>query len=97
MTTTVYDIGDKPTFVATFKDSTGTLADPTAIDFEVLAPDGTSTTGTIVDASNPSTGVYHYVLPDLDQEGWWYVRAAGTSGVVAAVEQKFRVRASQFD
>ena len=96
-----FDIGDQPTLVVTFKGNDGVLADPTNIDFEVLRPsdaEGTpSVTGTEVNATNPSTGVWQYVLPQLDEEGHWEVRATGTAGVVASVTQRFVVRATRFD
>lgn len=96
-----FDIGDQPTLVVTFKTADGTLADPTGITFEVLHPsdvDGApTTTANETAATNPSTGIWHYTVPLLDEEGWWRVRAKGTAGVVAAVELKFQVRATRFN
>ena len=97
-TTSVYDIGDQPTLVATFVDSAGVPADPTGITFKVMDPDGVVTTEDETDATNPATGTWHWTLPAaFDQDGNWKVRAAATAGLICAVETTIRVRDSFFD
>ena len=92
-----FDIGDQPTVVVTFKDAGGTLADPTAITFSVLAPAGTAVSEDQTNATNPSTGIWHWELPSaIDRAGKWQVRAAATLGLICAVEDSFHVRDSDF-
>lgn len=95
--TDVYDIGDRPTLIATFYDVNETLTDPTGITFKLLAPDGTVTTATEASATNPSTGVWHWEIPaTLDQAGWWSFRAEATAGIETAAETAIQVRSSVF-
>jgi hypothetical protein len=93
----LYDIGDRPTLVATFYDINETLADPEAITFSLLAPDGTVTEGDETDATSPSVGVWHWQIPAaFDQPGWWAFRAAATAGLETAAETHIEVRPSSF-
>lgn len=92
-----FDIGDRPTLVTTFRNTAGTLTNPTAITFSVLSPSGSMATQTQASATNPSTGIWHWELPStIDIAGRWQVRAAATSGLICAVEQSFNVRDSDF-
>lgn len=94
----LYTIGDQPVITFTFYTNDNELLSPTAIDFTVVDPAGAETAQTIGDANETSEGTFDWTLPSvLDSQGIWYARAAATSGLVAAVEVSFRVRASQFD
>lgn len=96
--TVEYDIGDRPTLTFTFRDLDGDLADPTAITFRLLDPDGNETTEDETDATNTTTGVWVWELPQtFDESGRWFARAEGTETVIAAVETQIPVRPSRFD
>jgi dihydroorotase-like cyclic amidohydrolase len=73
------------------------LADPTAITFSLRAPDGTEVNGTEANATNPSTGVWLWTIPEpFDAPGTWHFRAAATAGLVTAAETSVKVRKSAF-
>lgn len=76
----------------TFRTLAGALSNTTAV-CTVKAPDGTTTTPTVV---NDSTGVYHSDIT-LDQVGTWYIEWQGSGTVVAAGDQAISVRASYVD
>ena len=98
MTTLAYDIGDRPVITGTFTDVEGAPADPSAITFELIAPDGTVSTGDEGAAVNSAVGTWSWTIPAaFDQHGTWVARVAGTAGVIAAAESKIRVRNSAFD
>jgi hypothetical protein len=92
---TLYDIGDQPTLTATFADADGAAADPSAITFSLKAPDGTVTTATEADATNPAVGVWKWPIPAaFDAPGPWHFRAEATAGLQTAEELSVRVRPS---
>lgn len=93
-----YDIGDQPTSTAVFRalppygDDEGPLADPLTITVVVQDPLYVETLYDEGDCAHVSTGVWRFTLPTpLDREGIWTVKWFGTSGVVAAGEESFRV------
>lgn len=94
----LFDIGDAPILSATFRDENDTLTDPTTVEFKVKDPNGITTTTTSPDAAitNPSVGVWKLQMAVLSASGPFYWRAAGTAGLVAAAEDRFVVRPSQF-
>ena len=92
-----YDIGDRPTLVAAFRDVDGQLADPTLITFQIKDPAGTVTAGDETDATNPAPGVWRWQIPAaFDSPGTWWLRAEATSGLQTAEETSVAVRPSQF-
>jgi predicted secreted protein len=90
----VFDIGDKPTVTVTFTNEAGTPTNPTTVVGLLRLPSGTEST--LAAPTNPSAGVYAWALPELSQQGEHVVRAKATSGLVAAVEISFTVRATAF-
>ena len=92
MSTYVYDVGDGVRAIATFKNLSGVVADPPAVTFQLKDPAGTITTPAVTQAS---TGVYRADFT-LSTEGFWYLRFVGTGAVIAAYEQKIKVRPSEF-
>lgn len=76
----------------TFRDTNGTLADPSTVTATAKDPSGNSTPAdTII---NVSTGVYD-VLWIGDEAGLWFYRIVGTgNGVDAVYEGSFCVKAS---
>lgn len=98
MAAELYDIGDRPTLVATFADEDGTATSMTAITWKIIDPAGTVTTNDIDDSTEVSTGVYEWQIPTaFASEGVYTLRAAGTAPIETAAELRVRVRASAFD
>jgi hypothetical protein len=94
----VYDIGDRPVLIATFRDEDDVLTTMTTIAFKIINPAGTVTTEAIGDATEVSTGVYEWQIPSaFNTAGRWVLRAAGTSPIETAAELVVRVRDSAFD
>lgn len=94
-----YHLGDLVRCTGTFATAAGTATDPTAVRFEVIAPDGTKTSYTyITDAEvvKSSTGVY-YVDVDCDQSGVWEYRMYSTGTGQAASNQSFFVEPTTFE
>lgn len=85
-----YDIGDQVRLTATFKNRSGSPADPTTVTFTYQKPGGPviSDSGAVV---KDSTGVYHYDLTLDNVPGKWRYRFAGTGALIAAEEGEFRV------
>jgi hypothetical protein len=81
-----YQVGDLVPLQATFRDSTGTLAN-TTVTLTVRAPDGTVTTPT---PTNPSAGVYRYDLAATQPGLWWYT-FKGSGAVQTAERNSFHV------
>jgi hypothetical protein len=94
-----FEIGDLPIVVALFTDVEGTPTNPTTVVFKTRTPTGTITTYTSPDASivNGEVGEWTFTFPAaLSIPGTWYVRAAGTSGLISAEEVGFEVSPSRF-
>ena len=95
--TQTFDMGDRPTLVATFRTLAGVLDDPTAITFRLMAPDGTVETQDETFATNSSIGVWEWQVPGpLDAPGTWRFHAVATSGMQVAEEIAVKVRKSAF-
>lgn len=94
----IFDLGDRPTLEATFRNKEGVLENPTAITFRLMAPSGTITaTEDETFATNPSTGVWEWQIPDpFDAPGTWKFHALATSGMQVAEEIAVKVRKSSF-
>lgn len=83
-----YDIGDVVELSVTFTNDAGTPANPSAIELRILSPAGTVTTPT---PTNPSTGVYTYLLSPT-VPGWWAYRFTGSGANASAEEGRIFVR-----
>lgn len=94
----VYDIGDQIRVGYTFKNSSGTAADPTTVTLKLRTPAGTETSHvylTDLNVIKDSTGAYHYDLT-LAESGTYSWRWIGTGNVVLADEGQIAVRRSRF-
>lgn len=94
-----YDIGDRPVATITFADIAGGSGVSSAVTCKVRNPAGlvvASVSSPHADLTNPSPNVWVYQLPVLTMAGVWTVRARSTSGLEAAVEQRFTVAGSDF-
>lgn len=94
-----YDIGDVVRLTGTFTTSAGAAVDPTTVTFKLKTPAGLTTTyvyGTDAAIVKTGTGVY-YVDWLTTMQGVHHVRWAGTVANIAAGEDSFTVRESQFD
>lgn len=83
---------------ATFKNSSGTVTDPTTIKVKYKTPAGVETTKTYVtdaEVVRSSTGIY-YIDLTLTQTGRWHYRWEGTGTIIATSEASLDVDASQF-
>jgi hypothetical protein len=88
-----YDIGDKVTLKATFKNTSCVIADPTAVSIKIREPDGSENSYSPLKVD---TGIYSYDLT-FDAHGVWYYRWIGTGAVHTAGEGRIVVRKSDFD
>ena len=87
-----YDVGDLVTVSGTFRNLAGNLETPATYECKVKDPSGNIATSALTVSS---TGVLTATV-DADEEGTWYYRIAGLTGLQAAAEGTFIVRASQF-
>jgi hypothetical protein len=81
---TVY-AGTSAVVTATFKDTTGALADPTGVTLTTVSPTGAQTAYSGGQLTHASTGVYTVTVPFATAGSWWVV-AAG-SGLVSVVNE----------
>jgi len=91
-----YDIGDGVRVSIAFTvDDVAT--DPTTVTLKIKDPTPTTTTYTyaLATVTKGSTGNYYKDIT-IDASGTWYYRWTGTGTVVAATEDYFEVRLSQF-
>jgi len=89
-----YDIGDLVRIANTFKDSTGTLIDPTAVFVKYRTPAGVTTTLTYgVDLAlvRDSLGTYHADV-SITAAGTWAYRWYSTGTGQGSEEHYFEVR-----
>lgn len=92
-----YQIGDLLQITVEFTNIAGAPANPTLIDFLIRDPSGNVATLTQVDASNPATGTWVWMMPAaFNRAGTWRFRAVGKEGVVTAVERTASVGQSLF-
>lgn len=89
-----FDIGDCVRATATFTNSSGVVADPTAVAVSFLDPEGVKTIVSGGSVVKDSTGVYHVdIVPE--KAGVYWVRFDGTGAVIAAEEVQFTVRSKR--
>lgn len=87
-----YDVGDRPTLVATFKNELGLVADPDPVTFRYKDPAGTlvSMTWTLAvpgtDITRVSTGVFSARIPITIGGGYYAWHWLGQGAVRAAKE-----------
>lgn len=92
-----FNIGTRPTLTVTFRNINGDLENPTAILFSLRPPQGAIVTGTELNATNVSVGVWDWQVPDpLTLPGTYWVQAMATSGMQVADEICFTVPKSKF-
>lgn len=92
----VYDVGDRVRLRGVFTDLAGADTDPTTIVCKYQDPSGNETSVTYpTTIVKESTGRYYLDL-DIDEAGTWHYRWNGTGAVVAAGEQSFIARDTQF-
>ena len=95
-----YDIGDQVVCTAVFTNAaTGALVDPTDVYFKIKTPLGVITAyhyGVGPEITNPSTGTYQIGVT-ITEHGIWYYRWYSTGTGMAAGENRFDVRNSEFD
>lgn len=93
MATNVYDVGDIARISIPFTDDDGNPADPDTVTATVRKPDGTTTAYTVTpgEIEHDDVGEYHLDV-QLDQEGDWTYRAAGTGAITDAGEKWLTVR-----
>ena len=72
---------------AVFRDATGALVDPSAVEFRVVAP---GTAVSVVAGTKASTGEW-YADVTASTPGKWAFRATASGAVVAAAEGTFQV------
>lgn len=81
MTINVHDLGDLVRCVGTYTDVAGTLVDPSTASFQIMEPNGTSTTytGTGANLIRDSLGVFHVDWPTTQSGRHEYrFKGAGT-------------------
>jgi hypothetical protein len=92
-----FDMGDRPTLVAVFKNKAGQLDTPTGVTFSLMAPDGAVQSQDETFAVNSSTGVWEWQIPaPFDAPGTWKMHALATAGLQVAEEVAVKVRKSAF-
>ena len=99
MSNTMFDVGDKPVFTATFKNTADALTSPSTVVFLWRTAAGVETSytsGVDSEVSEASTGVFTFAAPTITTAGAHYCRAKGTAGLIAAAELGVGVRSSKF-
>lgn len=83
-----YHNGQGVRIPATFKNTSGTLTDPSSVALTILKPDGSTDT---LSPTHDSTGVYHADYTSTSLPGAYTWRWMGTGAVVAPLEGTFYV------
>ncbi len=86
-----YDVGSLVQVSATFKNSAGTLANPSVVTLVYADPTGLKTTIAQSSLTNSSTGVWAYSVDTTAKPGRWLYRFTGTGTVQAAGDSQFIV------
>lgn len=87
-------MNDVVTVTGTFRNTAGTLANPTTTSLRIKKPDGTVTVVNQASLTNSSAGIWTYDIT-IDAAGIWRYRFDGTGAVAAAEEDFFYVRRRQ--
>lgn len=93
-----YDKNDVVRCSVEFKNTSGTLSDPSVVTFKIKNPAGTTTTyvyGTDAALVKDATGQYHIDV-DIDSVGIYYYRFIGSGTLKAANEGKFTIKQTEF-
>lgn len=95
------EVGDRPTATAVFYDLSDppVATNPTTVKVLTRSPAGTETVyvyGVDVQVTNPSTGVFQFLFPQITTSGSWYIRFNGTGTITASVEDAFPVTPSKY-
>ena len=88
----VFTIGTDVKVQFTTRDVAGTLADASAIVFEVTPRDGVVSAYTLSDFNHPSTGVYYIVISATQEGDYNYYFKATVGGWNFAENNRFFVR-----
>ncbi len=98
MATNSYYKGQKVTVTALFKNSAGTLADPSAVYAQYQNPSNeeTSLQYGVDDALGKSAVGTYYIDIDANEVGTWYYRFYSTGTGQAASEGYFTIAESEF-
>ncbi|MBI4935849.1 MAG: hypothetical protein HY828_18360 [Actinobacteria bacterium] len=97
-----YNVGDQPSFTATFRNAAGALADPTVVKFITYPAGGTPTIyvyGTDPEVVRDSAGVFTFTHPQLGATlagKTVHIRANGSGAVTSSDEDTFRVKPTAF-
>ena len=91
-----YDDGDSVRLAVSFNIK-NVLTDPTTVTLKVQDPSENETdyTYALSEVTKDATGQYHKDIT-LDEVGTWYYRFEGLGAAVAAGEDNFEVRATEF-
>lgn len=92
----IYDDGDSVRLAVGFT-IRNTLTDPTTVTLKVQDPSDNETdyTYALAEVIKDGVGQYHKDIT-LDEVGTWYYRFEGTGAAVAAEENSFAVRETEF-
>ena len=86
------------TMTVTFKNSAGSVTDPTTVTFTVRSPAGVETAyvyGTDSQVTKSSTGVFVLTLP-LGQIGDWHIFCRGTGTIAQSIRGLFEIDSDPF-
>ncbi len=96
---TTADKGDLAKVTGTFKNSSGTLIDPTTVMLKYRTPSGTKTTLTYItnpEINRTSTGIY-YAEISMSESGTWFFKYQSTgTGQAASSDYQIIVNESVF-
>ena len=93
-----YDKGDLVVCSGSFKNSAGTLIDPTTVAFHYKLENGTSASylyGTDAELVKDAVGIYHANL-SAGSPGTWYFRFVSTGTGQAAEESSYYIKPGEF-
>lgn len=95
-TASTYDVGDRFRVAATFTDTGGTTADPTAVHFHYKTPDGVVNSFTWPGTSSTSiikasSGNYYYDITSTGS-GYYAWRWSSTGSIYVTTEGKTYIR-----
>lgn len=93
-----YALGANVVVQGTFTNTSGAVADPTAVFISTFDPEGETVTkeyGVDDEVTKSSTGVYQCVV-DANKHGEWWYRWWSTGSGKAAAEGSFTVNESKF-